>query len=206
MNVFVATATYQQHVHAQYAVSIARDCLLATKTDHVIAPPSIEDGGLVGMNRNRLFELFVENPIFDVMVFIDSDLGWEPGAIVKLIETPGEIVGGVYPYKDSSGKFPFWPIPTSGPVGEVEVVPGGFLKITRKAAMMLHADCKFPFRHLIEDDVEFGEDISFCKRARRLGIHVYARMDISFDHWGVTHWSGNAMTDLKIPNMEAEHG
>lgn len=202
MNVFVATPVYRQHVFAAYAQSLCRDILLATKADHVIAPPALLDGGLISFSRNDLFNMFVDNPVFDVMVFIDSDLGWDAGGIVKLIETPGEIVGGVYPYKDSSGKFPFWPVPTSGPVGEVEAIPGGFMKITRKAALALHADTKFPFRHLVEDGVEYGEDVSFCMRARRLGIHVYARMDISFCHWGVHVWEGNAMTDLKIPNMQ----
>lgn len=157
----------------------------------------------MSFNRNAMFATFIDNPVFDVMVMIDSDLGWEAGAIVKLIETDGPIVGGVYRYKQGGNpKYPFWPIPNYGPVAECDVVPGGFLKITREAAMAIHARYKFPFRFLVEDDVEYGEDVSFCMRAQRCGLPIRARMDIQFNHWGVDSWEGTAMTDLKIPSVE----
>lgn len=204
-NVFVASCCYQQNVMASFATCIARDCMLATKTPHVLSPPVFEDGGLITFNRNKLFQQFIEAPIFDVMVFVDSDLFWEAGAIVKLVETPGDIVGGVYRYKQGGDPdYPFWPKPLSGPVGEVEVVPGGFLKITREAAMKIYAETKYPFRHIVENDVEYGEDVSFCMLARRLNIPVFARMDIMFGHWGVSCWEGTAMTDLKIGTVAKE--
>lgn len=153
----------------------------------------------MSFNRNALFQEFLDHPIFDIMVMVDSDLGWEAGGLVKLIETEGPIVGGVYRYKDDNVGYPFWPTPKYGPVAEVDVVPGGFLKITREAAMQIAAKYKHPFRFLIENDIEYGEDVSFCMRAQRCGVPIKARMDIEFEHWGVTPWAGSAMTDLKIP-------
>jgi hypothetical protein len=35
----------------------------------------------------------------DVVVFIDHDLSWEPHALLKLIETEGDVVAGTYRYK-----------------------------------------------------------------------------------------------------------
>ena len=35
----------------------------------------------------------------DVIVFIDHDLSWRPGDLLKLIETTGDVVGGTYRFK-----------------------------------------------------------------------------------------------------------
>lgn len=206
-NVFVATPTYQEHVHAAYAASLTRDILLATKTPWMVAPPAMLQGTLISFMRNDLFQAFVENPIWDAMLFIDSDLGWDPHGVQKILEAPGDIAGGCYRKKCDEVEYSFWPLdPAFGPCHPVETVPGGFMRITREAGQKIYTAHKKPFRHIIENDEEFGEDVSFCKRAAALGLSIYGRFDIHFSHHGVTSWDGNAMADLNIPVKEATHG
>lgn len=198
MNVFVATTSYQHHVFAAYATSIARDCLLATKTPYMIAPPVFADGGLISFNRNELFKQFLAAPIFDTMVFIDSDLGWETAGLIKLLETPGDIVGGAYRKKQDEVEYSFYTLDAELPLSycAAEAVPGGFLKITRRAAQQIADAYPKPFAQISDGDLEYGEDISFCKRARALGLSITVRLDIEFTHYGVTGWSGRAQDDL----------
>lgn len=209
MNVFVATACYMNHVFSAYATSIARDILIATKTSYVIAPPVFADGGLISYNRDILFREFLSQKIFDVMVFIDSDLGWETDGLLKLLRTPGDIVGGAYRKKQNEVEYSFQTLEAELPrvYGPAVLVPGGFMKITRHAAEVLAARYPRPFAHIVDDKgQEFGEDVSFCKRALEAGLEINVRLDIEFTHYGVTGWSGKATNDLVRFIKEKVHG
>lgn len=188
---------------AQYAVALSRDILLATKTQWIISPPIVASGTYIYRARNCLFQQFIENPVFEKLMFIDSDLYWEPGAIQKVLETPGDIVGGCYRKKQDEVAYSFWPSANHGPVAEVDNVPGGFMCIGREAAQKIFDLTPKPFNHIIDNNDDLGEDVSFCIRARQLGLQIFARLDIGFQHYGVTFWEGAAMEDLKIP-MQGE--
>ena len=76
----------------------------------------------------------------DTIVFIDHDMSWRPDDLVKLIQTEGEVIAGLYRFKTDEVRY-------MGVLddldGQVQVrgdgcikatrVPAGFLKITRKA-------------------------------------------------------------------------
>jgi len=56
--------------------------------------------------RNMLVREFLNVPVATDLVFLDSDVGFEPGALVRLLQYDADVVGGMYPYKSDAGGFP----------------------------------------------------------------------------------------------------
>jgi hypothetical protein len=190
---FVATPAYRGEVVMQYAHSLVRDSILALGNGHLVQPPYAVNDTLVHYARNRAVEAFLEGPC-DNLVFIDADLGWEEGALLRLIETEGDVVCGLYRVKHDDESYPFSSLPGGflGPVGPIMAGPSGFMKITRACAEAMAKAYPMPF----EFDGPKGEDIAFCERAHGLGFSVVGIADIHFEHIGPKAWAGRASDAL----------
>lgn len=138
----------------------------------------------------------------DVIVFIDHDVAWKPGDLLKLIETEGDVVAGTYRCKidaeqymgtletDDAGR----PIVRADGALLSKLAPAGFLKITRQAVdRFMHAYpelCYGPhyhlsvdlFNHGARDRVWWGEDYSFCLRWREAGGEIWTVPNLDIDH------------------------
>jgi glycosyltransferase involved in cell wall biosynthesis len=138
----------------------------------------------------------------DVVVFIDHDLSWAPGDLLKLIETPGDVVAGTYRYKKDDEEYmgswrtdvEFRPMTRDDGCCLAERVPAGFLKVTKEAVhkfMSIYPDLTFGprflpavdlFNHGVIDGVWYGEDMAFSKRWREAGGEIWLVPDLSIDH------------------------
>lgn len=196
MKIFVATPVYNSFVAMHYAGSLVRDTMLAFTQGYQVAPPFFMNETNVHVARNACINEFMRSDA-DQMLFIDSDLGWEPGATDKIMQTPGDIAGGLYRTKQDEIFYPFHAGgPLSAPYCRVQDVPTGFMRISRRAAELVLGHHVRPFQYEVEGDVEYGEDMTFCRRAQRLGLQVWARLDMAFIHVGAKCWSGRASEDL----------
>lgn len=141
----------------------------------------------------------------DVIVFLDHDLSWTPGELLKLISTPGPIVAGTYRFKLPGLDEPYMgklatqpdltPIQREDGCIKADAVPAGFLKVTRQAINVFMA--KYPellygercrphvdlFNHGAHDWVWYGEDYGFCRRWTDAGGEIWIRPDIDLWHW-----------------------
>lgn len=196
---FVATPAYRGEVVMQYAHSLVRDSVLALSQGHFVNPPFVINDTLVHYARNKALETFLDTDC-DQLVFIDADMGWEEGALIRLIETPGHVVCGFYRMKTDAENYPFSSLPSgfTGTVGPILAGPGGFMKVDRSCAKAMRDAFSMPF----EFDGEKGEDITFCERAHGLGFAVMGIADIHFDHIGPNIWSGRA-SDFLFPKALA---
>lgn len=149
------------------------------------------------------------------IVFIDDDVSWRPQDLLKLIETPGEVVAGTYrtrenepnymgrPMQDFDGKMTS--VRADGCI-EMTAVPAGFLKITMDC--VAHFMLEYPdlcygspwnysvdlFNHGAHKGLWWGEDYSFCRRWRDIRGKVWCIPDLNLDHNardGKTVWRGN---------------
>jgi hypothetical protein len=50
--------------------------------------------------RNTMCDVFLQDPDATDLFFIDSDMAWNPEAVVKMCMLPDEVVGGSYPVKN----------------------------------------------------------------------------------------------------------
>lgn len=143
----------------------------------------------------------------DIIVFVDDDVSWvtQPEALLKLVETEGEVVGGTYRAREDHTNFMGRPIQT--PQGrltsirndgciEMATLPAGFLKITRSCVYKFMRG--YPqlcygepwnysvdlFNHGARDGLWWGEDYAFCRRWRDLKEQVWCLANINLDHGG----------------------
>jgi len=140
----------------------------------------------------------------DVIVFIDHDLSWEPSALLKLIETDGDVVSGNYRFK-SDDEVEYMGALLPDPDGNPQVrddgcvkafsIPAGFLKITKRCVNifmrqnpeLLYGDRFAPhvdlFNHGAHEFVWYGEDYAFSRRWIAGGNEIVVIPDINLDHW-----------------------
>jgi hypothetical protein len=140
----------------------------------------------------------------DVVVFIEDDHTWAPEALLKLIETPGDVVSGNYRYKDDSGDFMAIPLVKDGKIYARrdgclmgDKVPAGFLKITPECVRRFRA--AYPelicdntekgtqfidlFNHGAFKGVWYGQDFAFSRRWRAIGGEIWIVPDLDISHW-----------------------
>lgn len=138
----------------------------------------------------------------DVIVYLDYDLSWRPEDLLKLIETPGDVVTGTYRFKQPKEEY----------MGSIEMLdhvpqgresdralsainaPAGFLKVTRGAInkfMARYPELKYGepcnpfvdlFNHGAFEGVWYGEDYAFCRRWRATGEPIWLVPDLDIDH------------------------
>jgi glycosyltransferase involved in cell wall biosynthesis len=148
----------------------------------------------------------------DVIVFIDYDLSWKPGDLLKLIETPGDVVAGTYRYKEEEPHY--MGILEDGPENRPVVrddgaiyataVPAGFLKVTKEAVdrfMTAYPELMYGpkyapsvdlFNHGAFEGQWWGEDYAFCRRWRAIGGEVLIVPNLDLNHHsGETVFEGN---------------
>lgn len=215
--VFVATPVYDGKLAHQYLSSYMQSFTDCMRGDIVIAPEFAVAFSLVQYARNWLIYQFLQEPLFTHLMWIDSDLGWQPDAIRRLVQSGKDVIGGSYTTK--SPTKPIYPFVACGPVDEktgiqeVSSLPGGFLLMSRKAVQAL-ADASEPMvmEHNNQDhtvkhccDLEMvtndeqgkvvrrllGEDYVMQVRLRALGFKLHLLTDIEFAHVGMREWPGN---------------
>ncbi len=151
------------------------------------------------MGRNQLASDFMRSDA-DRLVFLDSDVTFEPGQLLKIAHYPVDFCGGAYRFKKEVEEYPvgwlggeLW----SNSLGliEVEYLPGGFLSLSRKVFETLkaaHPDRWYEhmghpahvyFQMPFSDRRMFGEDSFFCMEWRAAGGKVYLDPEIPLTHW-----------------------
>jgi hypothetical protein len=213
----VATPIYTGQVVHQYLSSYQSSFVDCMRQDIVLAPEFAVGFSLVQYARTWLMKCFMDEPRYTHMMWIDSDLGWDPNAIAKLVNADKDIVGGSYTTKDPTK--PMYPFVACGPedekthLQEVSAMPGGFLLMSRKAVEALwfsgdvftmeHAGEEHIVRHVTDTELVtmddqgvtkrklLGEDYVMQVRLRALGFKMYLQTDIEFVHIGPHEWRGN---------------
>ena len=143
----------------------------------------------------------------DVVVFIDYDVSWQPGDLLKLIETEGDVVAGTYRCKTIDGPteefyMGTWDVDADGrPKGRLsdgaisaKLIPAGFLKITKEAVdtfMVAYPElCYGPMYHLavdlfnhgVHERIWWGEDYSFARRWKEKCGDIWLVPNLNIDH------------------------
>lgn len=150
------------------------------------------DGSLIFQNRNWLWNMCDS----DYLLMIDTDMSFPINSvdiIMKSIETSGaDIISGIYNhgyepynipaiYKFSKNYDIFEPI-KDRPLEtcEIDGCGMGFCLINKKKiGIKLGND---PFDLLNINGTKLGEDLSFCKRAKDKGFHIFCEPKINLGH------------------------
>lgn len=176
--------------------------------------------------RNRLaYRFLAEHPDTTDLFFLDDDIGWEPEAVLRLLEAPEDIVAGVYPQRQDKLNFPVEWHTENGMMLERDgrfralAVPTGFLRIKRHVLEKMAAASQTYteesvggqiltiheiFRMGASGGKWWGEDIEFCNRwTQEFGGEIWVDPDITFTHSGRKQWSGRLADQKRALTREA---
>lgn len=149
---------------------------------------------LIGHARNMIVSRFLGVPECQQMVFVDADIGWKAGDLVKLAKRPEPVIGATYRTKEPVEKFHYHkPIVKIGDLYRVGGVPTGFLKIDRTVFETLEPHVpayqgpdgvlRDYFTEGIHEGVKYGEDFWFSRLWRDHGGEVWIDPSIILRHY-----------------------
>jgi glycosyltransferase involved in cell wall biosynthesis len=137
----------------------------------------------------------------DAVVFLDHDLSWKPGDLLKLIQTKGDVIAGTYRLKKDEEEYmgrlvvkDGYPVVRDDGCIRADWVPGGFLKVTAEAVdtfMRAYPDLVYGtawnpavdlFNHGAHQGVWWGEDYAFSRRWNELGGEIWFVPDLDLTH------------------------
>lgn len=212
MKVVVSIPTYSGDIPCRLARCLLDELVLSKEAGVDLQFSFLPNCSHVAMGRNQLACDFLESDA-DKLFFLDSDLTFEPGAILKVVSFDESLVGGAYRYKRDDEIYPVgWldkPELWSNEQGLLEVMtlPGGFLSISRE--VFLHFKHQFPdreyehfgriafgfFQMRIDHGQLWGEDSLFCTEWRVMDEKVFLYPELN-----ITHWDGNKSYEGHIGN------
>lgn len=214
MKIFVAIPAYDRKICVETVRALLNEQNVAALAGVELRISFIPGCSLITHARNQAAKEFLDSDC-DKLVFIDSDVSWEPGNILALAIHKEDFVGGAYRYKDDKEGYPVaWidkPELWANEAGllEVTMLPAGFLCLTREVFKKLteknpgrlysfHDKTFFAFFHCPPGD---GEDGAFCRDWRDIGGRVWLEPRLTLAHVeGAKKYEGNIGEWLKNRN------
>ena len=180
---------------SQLSANFARSLALLRKGEDCDVQFDVDS--LVYVARNRLSALAIEKKA-EYVLWLDSDIVFEPDLLERLqtdMESGKDIVTGLY----FSRRYPYFPViykrtafEDGKPVNAVytdypkdrlfTVEACGFGAVLMKTKVL--ADLEKKFDNWFAPLIGFGEDLSFCIRARECGYEIWCDPTVKPGHIG----------------------
>jgi hypothetical protein len=223
-HIMIAMPAYTGTVHMGTMRSLFTDLISLIKRGDKFTLVDDVGNALIADCRGVIATNFFHSDC-DELIFIDSDVAWQAGALLKLVDAPVDLVAGIYPTRAEPIRYnvryldkpELWADPVTGLL-EVQCAPTGFMKISRNCiAKMIeaypktgfHHECKtkqfYPLFDYIYDEklkYKWGEDYSFCIRWREIGGQVWVDPEIEMGHIGLKCFQGHFGNWLKSRIIE----
>ena len=180
---------------------------------------------LIHQARNYLTSVFLTTQ-YQYLLFIDSDVEFEPEAVIRMMVAKKNIICTPYRVKAADIDKHIYTVEFKDPKNilvlaeglvEIEAGPTGLmlidrkvfekiienrtdLKIINKATPSADTSHKFYYNFFdfgFNDGYAMGEDVSFCRLARGNGFKIYANIESSTTHHGAYAWKGTFGESLK---------
>lgn len=223
-SVFIALPAYDFKVSLKLAISLARFTQVAPQHGIHVQIGSVCGCSVVSRARNLLAKDMLESECSDLL-FIDSDINFEPEDIFRLLAWTSDpkkgIVAGV-PRTRSTDKV-YIATMDHDENGQLTMNGMGLVRAKRVATafMMVRRDvfetlynehpewqyydsksdrmlnCMFDFE--VAEEGYIGEDFLFCDRARAHGFEVWIDPTIKLGHMGVQEYLGDFGGDVLYP-------
>ena len=196
MKILAAIPAYDRKIACETARSLLLEQGAATLHGHELHVAFIPGTSLITQARNQAVRQFIDSDA-DRMVFVDADVAWETGSLLRVASHKVDFCGGAYRYKDAEEGYPvgwldrdeLWADPDTGLL-EVAMLPGGFLSLSREVFVRLaqahperaysfHGQAFQAFFHCPPGD---GEDGAFCRDWRNIGGQVWLDPELTLTH------------------------
>lgn len=217
MKVIFSIPVYTGAIESECVLSLLATIKLLNKSGIEYEVNIISGCPVLPVARNTLVAMFMKTDGTDLF-FIDSDVGFNPGAVIKILERQEKVVAGVYPLKRFLPGFPVQVKTEDGiPIGrdgliEADLLPAGFMRVKRivfERMQEAYPDLKYTSNvvDIVNSDITEAydffnmgiggnqrwttEDYAFCQRWRDIGGQLWVYPDIDFIHTGKFNYRGN---------------
>jgi hypothetical protein len=223
-SVFIALPAYDFKVSLKLAVSLARFAQQAAQHGIELHIGSICGCSVVSRARNLLAQDLLESKC-DYLMFIDSDINFEPEDVFRLMAwgtDPKKGIVAAVPRTRSETKTYIATLDhdennqlSMNQMGLVRAkrVATAFMLVRREVFEQMveaHPEWNYydtrsnrmlnaMFDFLVTDEGYIGEDFLFCDRARELGFEVWVDPTITLGHMGIQEYVGNYGEDILYP-------
>lgn len=144
-------------------------------------------------NRNFVVDEAIKNKATHLM-FVDADVTFPPYAIKQLLLHDKDIIGGMYHLKrlplvdtikfaDENGELVDRTIVIPEKIFKCAVIPAGFMLIKLSCLGQIRRPY-FEFGVEADGTSITGEDVMFCKKARKAGLEIWCDPTIPMKHIG----------------------
>lgn len=144
---------------------------------------SMVGGGCIDENRERIIDEALAQGSTRLL-FIDSDITFAYDAMTRILQHAHPIIGGTYNYK----RLPLQSVaqqledPNSQQPTRCAVLPSGFMSLHLPTLVKILPRPWFWYDH--QQGKVVGEDVMFCRNARRAGLELWCDPTIQLGHVG----------------------
>ncbi len=169
-------------------------------------------GSFLPRNRDMLAMRFLDSGASHLMS-VDSDIGWSPDQVQKLLDTGLECVSGLYGKKQPTSTVPAKLIDPEcqDVIAEAEYAPGGFILCARSVIERMvgayrhmqyrteRGDAYALWSYQFTQGVTYDqEDVAWCRRWRAIGGKIYLHRGVVVRHYGDYAYVPDAQAIMNI--------
>lgn len=202
--ILIATPALDGRLDVWYTNSLVNSIRVAQANNIFLHPVFMSYDALIQRARNDLFRVAVEGN-YDGMIWIDSDMEWDPMWIIKMIEAKEDVLGGTARKKTDEAeiyvaKTKDISVHENGFV-KCEGLGTGFVKLSNKAFMALwevspkytngDRECRMVCDVQIVDGELYSEDTMLFKKLNELGFDCWLDPKMTCNHIGTKKFVGN---------------
>lgn len=178
---------------------------------------TLTNSSLITQARSKIANFFINNTEHEYLFFLDSDIGFNPDDVLKLMSHQVPIVSGAYPMKIIPERYCVDVVQPEERHGDLLKINGngmGFVLIHRQVFLDIarhHPNLKYvpsdyhsdtphspeemnnSFHFFAEQQSENGfmsEDKSFFYRAQKVGYNIFLDTSIRLNHTGYHIYQG----------------
>jgi len=198
--ILIGTPTLDGKLDAWYTNSLVDTIRIGQANNIFVKPIFLAYESILPMARNEIFRVAQESNV-DHLVFIDSDVAWDPIGFFEAVLDPEPVVCLPYPLKSDDGgnynvNFPSNELLQTNERGliRIESTGTGFLKIDKPVIQSLwdtnvsvefrgktlKAICEYTTAH----PSFIGEDINLCRKINELGYKIWVNPKYTCTHIG----------------------
>ncbi len=205
--VLIGTPCYDGRLDVWYVNSLMSTIRMGIEHGIEITPMWVSFDALIQRARNDTIHIAMEGG-FDDLIWIDSDIEWQPEWFFKLLEYPQDVVGGTYRKKGDKEEYVIRktdnsPIDPVTGLLEVSGLGTGFVKMSRRAMQYLwdtskpyidpkdNKERRMIFDVVIENNDMISEDITAFLKLSNGGFKIWLDTTMTCNHIGPYKFKGD---------------
>jgi len=202
--VLIGTPAHDGRLDVWYTDSVVNSVRLCQANGIFLHPIYLSYDALIQRARNDVIRLALEEE-YDDLIFIDSDLQWDPQWILDLLKYEEDVVGGTY--RKKTDEFEMYVVktkniePAENGLIKVEGLGTGFVKMSNKALKSIWnvsqeytnegKVCRMCCDLQIVDGELFSEDTVLFKKLTEAGYDIWLDPKMTCVHIGSKKFFGD---------------